>query len=134
MEGGASMRRGETASEERSRPLAAREPAVVGRHERPALPWQAALAAVVLDVHRSVLHVRAAELEDLPAGAAPDGVPGEVEAGRDERGAAGFLKGGYHLLGPVAMFADEQVGVLGHDGAGVAGVTAFADGVGETAG
>jgi hypothetical protein len=92
------------------------------------------LDRILLDIDDGPLDIVARIEKDLPAGAAPHRMIARPEPGRDDVFPAAGLQLLDHLLGLVAMLANDDVNMIRHGGEGVAGVTFLADDLHEAAG
>src|SRR5207248_2170046 len=103
-------------------------PAVVSRDERPALHGQAERKRVPLDVRDGSSDLVRMIQEDLPSST---GQPGRMirrtVVGRDEASPARLFQDLNHFLGLVLVLADQNVNVVWHDRASVAGISLLLD-------
>lgn len=106
-------------------------PAVVCCYELPPLHGQPRFDGVLLDVADRPPKIVRVVLKDDPAGPAPDGVTFGAVSRFQQPLARIPLQRPDHLLREVAVLADQHVDVVGHDRAGVAGVSPPLDGGGE---
>lgn len=89
--------------------------------------WGAHLDGIVLDIANGALDVFSIIEEDLPAWAAPYGVAVFSETTLMQEFTTCDLQMAEHFLGLMLVFTDQHVDVIGHDGAGVAGVSLAGD-------
>lgn len=107
-------------------------PSGVRRHEIPALNGHAIGNWILLDVGDGATDLVGMVEEDLPSAGAPGGVIGGSEAVGAKPRAAVMLQMLDHILGAVAVLADDQVDMVEEDGAGIAGVLSRADRICES--
>src|SRR5438067_4840204 len=107
-------------------------PAVVSRDEGPALHGQAERTRVPLDVRDGSSDLVRMIQEDLPSSAGqPRWVVDRTVVGRAEASTARFFQGLDHLLCGMLVLANQNVNVVWHDRASVAGISPLLDHLAE---
>ena len=109
-------------------------PPVVLGDEGPLLAREAPLWGVVFDIPDRPSNVVGMVQEHSPPGPCPHGMFVVADARGGQCPAAGLLEVFDHFLRLVLVLADEQVDVIGHDGAGIAGVSVARYRAGESIG